>query len=438
MAYISDSTDFSTVNASVNTAIATPLPQGAINFYYPTMAANTWYRYYNSDSANVVETGSYLRLLADGGEQNGIIQKLSSLIVGSVYNITIEFNISVSGTSHLLIYSGTTLQSSHKLSGSTSQVIQFTANSTQDTIVIDSEYISISATLQIDTITITTPSPTIPYLTGFTVKPASISALGDVTFTDGTNVVTPNQLQCEAYGYTYNKSSGTCSSFRYNTNLNRAVANENNRTFGAGNSTETGTNNTLIMGENNTVKGFSRNSIITGNQNEIANGVNNANVSGTLGEATADNSIVLGGNAGTDTLGERQSITVLYGTETTDNSVVDSYLNNTTGSYFVIPDNTIVAFQTETVAVRIGGSGAGAVGDFKAFIETGVAINKSGVLSIDKSRVIIANSGSTAGWISDISVSGTNLVQSVKGANNRTLMWATTIRMTQIKTGVAL
>ena len=438
MAYIVDSTDFSTVNASVNTAIATPLPQGAVNFYYPTMAVNTWYRYYDVDSTNVIETGSYLRLLADGGEQNGILQKLSSLIVGSVYNITIEFNISVSGTSKLLIYSGTTLQSSHKLSGSTTQTIQFTANSVQDTIVIDSEYISVSAILQIDSITITTPSPTIPYLTGFTVKPASISGLGEVTFTDGTNDVTPNQLQCEAYGYTYNQASGTCSTFRYNTNLNRAVANENNKTFGVGNSTQTGTNNTIVMGENNTVRGLSRNSIITGNQNEIANGVNNANVSGTLGEATADNSIVLGGNAGTDSLGERQSITVLYGTETSDNSLVDSYLNNTTGSYFVIPDNTIVAFQTETVAVRIGGSGAGAVGDFKAFIETGVAINESGVLSIDKSRVIIANSGSTAGWISDISVSGTNLVQSVKGANNRDLMWATTIRMTQIKTGVAL
>tara|TARA_R110002094_G_scaffold69546_1_gene78544 strand:+ start:40 stop:1356 length:1317 start_codon:yes stop_codon:yes gene_type:complete len=438
MAYIVDSTDFSTVNASVNTAIATPLPQGAVNFYYPTMAVNTWYRYYDVDSTNVIETGSYLRLLADGGEQNGILQKLSSLIVGSVYNITIEFNISVSGTSKLLIYSGTTLQSSHKLSGSTTQTIQFTANSVQDTIVIDSEYISVSAILQIDSITITTPSPTIPYLTGFTVKPASISGLGEVTFTDGTNDVTPNQLQCEAYGYTYNQASGTCSTFRYNTNLNRAVSNENNKTFGVGNSTQTGTNNTIVMGENNTVRGLSRNSIITGNQNEIANGVNNANVSGTLGEATADNSIVLGGNAGTDSLGERQSITVLYGTETSDNSLVDSYLNNTTGSYFVIPDNTIVAFQTETVAVRIGGSGAGAVGDFKAFIETGVAINESGVLSIDKSRVIIANSGSTAGWISDISVSGTNLVQSVKGANNRDLMWATTIRMTQIKTGVAL
>jgi len=282
------------------------------------------------------------------------------------------------------------------------------------------------------------PTISIPYLTGFTVKPASISALGTVTFTDGTNDVIPNQLQCEAYGYTYNQVTGTCSTFRYNTNLNRAVANENNKTFGTGNSTQTGTNNTLVMGENNTVRGFSRNSIITGNQNEIANGVNNANVSGTLGEATADNSTVLGGNAGTDSLGERQTITVMYGGQTDDNSTVDSYLNNVTGSYFQIPENTIVLFETQTIAVRIGGSGGGSLGDYKTFTEVGTAINKSGVLSISSSRTILSSVGTTAGWLPSVGVSGTNFLQQVQGKNNRDIMWATTIRFTQIKTGVTL
>ena len=279
---------------------------------------------------------------------------------------------------------------------------------------------------------------TIPYLTGFDVKPLFTSSLGVVTFTDGTNDITPNQLQCEAYGYTYNQADGTCSIFRFNTNINRSFSNVSNKLQGAGNTTETGTNNTYIIGENNTVKGLSRNNIVVGNNNEIANGVNNASVYGTLGEATADNSIVLGGNASADSLGERQSITLLFGTQTTDNTVSDSFLNNTSGSYFAIPENTIIAFQTETVAVRIGGTGGGNNGDFKAFIETGVAINEAGTLSIDKSRSTIANTGTTTGWTCDISVSGTNLVQTVKGANNRTLMWATTIRMTQIKTGVAL
>ena len=278
----------------------------------------------------------------------------------------------------------------------------------------------------------------IPYLTGFTVKPASISALGIVTFTDGTNDVTPNQLQCEAYGYTYNKASGTCSTFRYNTNLNRAVANENNKTFGVGNSTQTGTNNTIVMGENNTVRGFSRNSIITGNQNEIDNGVNNANVSGTLGEVTATNSTVLGGNAGTDTLGERQAIELLYGTQTTDGIVVDSYLNNTVDSYFVVPENTAVYFQSETLAVRVGGTATGNVGDYKSWVERGVVINKSGVLSIQRSRTSPAADGNHSGWSPINSVSGTNFLQTVKGANNMIIEWVSNIRFTQIKTGVTL
>ena len=279
----------------------------------------------------------------------------------------------------------------------------------------------------------------IPYLTGFAVKPLSVSGLGVVSFTNGSREVTPNQLQCEAYGYTYNKAAGTCSIFRFNTNLNRNVANENNRTYGAGNSTETGTNNSLVMGESNTIKGFSRNNIIIGNNNEISNGVNNANVFGTLGEATADNSIILGGNAGTDTLGKRQSIQLIYGTQTTDGTVVDSYLNNTVGSYFVVPENTAIMFEADILAVRVGGTaGAGAVGDYKSWIETGVVINKSGTLSVDSSTISHSSSGTTGGWDAVSTVSGTNYIMSVEGAADTTIEWVSNIRFTQLKTGVTL
>ena len=280
---------------------------------------------------------------------------------------------------------------------------------------------------------------TIPYLSGFDVKPSTTTSIGVVTFTDGTNEIAPNQLQCEAYGYTYNQADGTCSIFRFNTNLNTSFSNATNKLQGAGNTTETGTNNTYIIGENNTVKGLSRNNIVVGNQNEIANNVNNANVFGTLGEATADNSIVLGGNASADNLGERQTMTFMYGKTTTDNSTVDAFLNNTTDSYFVVPENTAIYFQSESLAVRVGGSsGSGAVGDFKAWVERGVVINKSGTLSIQRSRTSPASSGTTTGWSPINSVSGTNFLQTVKGANNMNIEWASTIRMTQIKTGVAL
>tara|TARA_R110000744_G_scaffold120688_2_gene224880 strand:+ start:4773 stop:5618 length:846 start_codon:yes stop_codon:yes gene_type:complete len=278
-----------------------------------------------------------------------------------------------------------------------------------------------------------------PYLNGYSVKPASVDALGVVTFTDGTNEITPNQQQCEAYGYSYNQATGSCDAFTLSTTLGVSLNNETNKLQGAGNVVETGTNNTSIVGENNTVKGLSRNNIIIGSNNEISHGVDNANVYGTLAQATADNSIVLGCNAGADILGERQNITLMYGKQTTDNSTVDAFLNNTTDSYFVVPDNAVIYFQSETIAVRVAGSsGSGAVGDFKSWVERGVVKNARGVLSIDRSRTSPADSGTTTGWSPINAVSGTNFRQTIKGGTDMTIEWASTIRITQIQTSVLL
>tara|TARA_B110000027_G_scaffold45151_1_gene49661 strand:+ start:978 stop:1835 length:858 start_codon:yes stop_codon:yes gene_type:complete len=281
---------------------------------------------------------------------------------------------------------------------------------------------------------------TTPFLSGFLVKPSSISSLGRVTYTDGTNTFNPNQLQCEAYGYTYDKVSNTCSAFRYNTNLNSAVANENNKTFGSNNSTQTGTNNTLVMGESNTVRGFSRNSSIIGNNNVIDNGVNNASVSGTLGEATASGSVVLGGNTSGDILGERQSVKCIYGVQTTSNSTLASGISNVAGSRFVIPDNTAVYFHADTLAVRVGGTyGSGALGDYGSWVERGVIINKSGVLSIQRERDTIKTSGYVNNWRILAAVgSGDTLSFTCRGHTDVIIEWCMNVNITQIKTGVTL
>lgn len=279
---------------------------------------------------------------------------------------------------------------------------------------------------------------TIPYLTGFEVKPLSVSAIGTVAFTNGRETIVPNQNQCEAYGYVYNKATGTCSVFTFSTSLNSSFSNGSNKFQGAGNATETGTNNTNIIGENNTVKGFARNNLIVGSNNEIANGVNNANVYGTLGEATAANSIVLGGNALTDNLAERQSIHLIYGTQTTAGGTVDSYLNNISGNYFTIPENTAMYFHADVLAVRVGGTGTGSTGDFASFVERGVVINKSGTLSIERERDAIKSSGTVSNWRPTATVDSTNFIIDVRGATDVTVEWCSNIRFTQIKTGVAL
>ena len=279
----------------------------------------------------------------------------------------------------------------------------------------------------------------IPFLSGFIVKPYQVFPDGSVQFTDGYALVAPNQIQCEAYGYTYDILTGTCSAFTPRANLLEAFSNGANNIEGAENSTERATINTTIMGENNIVRGNSRNSIVTGSSNEIVNGVNNSVVSGVKGEVTTTGSVVLGANNDTDALGKRQSIRLQYGRQTTNNSTVSSYVNNVVGDFFQVPDNSIIYFHADTVVVRVGGtSGSGAVGDYASYVERGVIINKSGTLSIQRERDTIKTSGTITGWRILASTSGTSFLLTVRGATNMTLEWTCNVNITQIKTGVTL
>ena len=278
----------------------------------------------------------------------------------------------------------------------------------------------------------------IPFVDNIPIKPVSITGLGIVVFSDGTNEIAPNEFQCEAYGYKYDKASGTCKAFNYTTTIAENNIRENNNIQGAKNIVNVGTNNTYITGERNEVKGNSRNNIIVGNQNEIEKGVNNTMVFGTLGQSTADNSIVLGGNAPTDNLAERQSIHLMYGVQSTAGGTVDSYLNNVSGNYFTIPENTAMYFHADILAVRVGGTAAGAAGDFLSWVERGVVINKSGTLSIERERDTIKGSGNHTNWRPTATVDGTNFIIDVRGAADMTIEWASNIRFTQIKTGVTL
>jgi hypothetical protein len=246
--------------------------------------------------------------------------------------------------------------------------------------------------------------PTTPYLTGFDVKPSSTSVLGVVTFTDGTHTIIPNQVQCEAYGYTYDKASGTCSIFRFNTNLNRSFSNESNKFQGANNTTETGTNNTQIIGENNTVKGLSRNNIVVGNQNEIANGVNNASVFGINGNATRQSEFNIGGGlneitTGSDTAyADRQlGIINLSGT-TSDNTATTLTVNNQDSKFINIKNNCILGWEIYMTRLEVGGS-AGTAGNYSYR-------NEKGVVRIDDSYGMTFTVGYTRN-IGKLGVNGT-------------------------------
>ena len=230
---------------------------------------------------------------------------------------------------------------------------------------------------------------TIPYITGFNVKPSAVSILGVVTFTDGTNDVRPNQEQCEAYGYTYNKATGTCTTFRYNTNLGRNISNVNNTIRGSQNTTETGTDNTFIMGESNTVKGLSRNNLIVGSNNEISNGISNATVLATNGEVRTQAEFAIGGgksslsdstDAVTFVSRRKTSVIELSGV-TIDNTATDLTVQGDGSSYISVKRNSIIGYDIYITRLELGGS-SGTVGDYSyRNIRGAVRVNQVGLMS---------------------------------------------------------
>jgi hypothetical protein len=230
---------------------------------------------------------------------------------------------------------------------------------------------------------------TIPYITGFNVKPTSISTLGVVTFTDGTNNIVPNQQQCETYGYTYDKATGTCTTFRYNTNLDKNISNVNNTIRGSQNTTETGTDNTLIMGESNTVKGLSRNNLIVGSNNEIANGISNATVLATNGEVRTQAEFAIGGGKGslsdsTDAatfVSRRKTSVIELSGVTIDSTATDLTVQGDGSSFISVGFNSIIGYDIYITRLELGGS-SGTVGNYSyRNIRGAVRVNQVGLMN---------------------------------------------------------
>ena len=276
-------------------------------------------------------------------------------------------------------------------------------------------------------------------LTGYTIKPHRTTGLGEVIFTDGTNTeIRANQVQCEAYGYTYDKASGTCRAFRYNTNLNRNISNINNKINGPRNTTELGTNTVQINGTNNTTKGFNNNCFINGSNNEIANGVNNSTVVGVGGKSDRQGEFVVGG--GDNTIGATEtnrkvSVVNLSGT-TSDNTPTYLTVNGDGSNFINIKNNSIVGFEIYITRFETGGS-SGTAGNYSYR-------NIKGVVRIDDAYAMAFIVGFTRN-IGKIGVNGTALMRDttsiygipsisvqVTDRNNVSNFWSATVTLNEL------
>jgi hypothetical protein len=253
------------------------------------------------------------------------------------------------------------------------------------------------------------------YLTGYSIKPYITNPNGEVMFTDGTNNdIRANQVQCQAYGYTYDRASGTCRAFQYNTRLNRDISNINNKINGPGNKTELGSNLVHINGTNNTTKGFNNNCFISGRDNEIANGVSNATVVGSGGKAIRDGEFLIGSPAG-------QTSTFTLSRTTTDATSTALFVNGD-NAVTIIPreDDAAYYFTINIFAFRTGGaSGSGAVGDRKFLQIHGMVL----ATTITQSIKTLAALGTTLGWTAHCTTSDGYLYLTVEGTASMNILW---------------
>lgn len=274
---------------------------------------------------------------------------------------------------------------------------------------------------------------------GFKVKPKETNRLGEVTFTDGTHDFPPNQLQCEAYGYKYDKTLGVCSAFKYINKVNALLNNKTNNVRGG--EALVGTENSLLNGEGNITKGDNRNAFITGQENEVEKGISNTSVlGGKMGKAIRDGEIVLGGASFNIGAGYTQSSKIQLSGKTTDETATKLTLQDIAGSYITLQTNSILGYTLYLTRLETGGS-SGVAGNYSYRLQRGaIKTNNSGTITIAAgSTTNIANVGVTGSFaIVDSTTGGIPSVTiQVTDRANVNNLWTATIYLHELRTNIA-
>ena len=137
--FMVDAINFNNVSTSTIYTPSFPYEQNTINFFAPTLSVNQWDRYKQSGETAPTGAGGQMFFSGSSGGAKGVIQKLSNLTTGDIYNVTFDI-ASVSGSSSVLTlstYTGTVLNASVVVTQTVGIVsVQFTANSSSEIIAV--------------------------------------------------------------------------------------------------------------------------------------------------------------------------------------------------------------------------------------------------------------------------------------------------------------
>jgi len=274
------------------------------------------------------------------------------------------------------------------------------------------------------------------YIKGYEIKPYEITQLGEVLFTDDTtNYLRANQQTCEAYGYKFNKATGTCQAFNFNYNLLKQFRNSTN--IDSGGRTGRETENTILNGESNLALGNNTNCFISGESHTMGNGLDNASIiGGKMGKTLRQGEVLIGGGGFNSTQGLLQQSFVQVSNKTTNNSDTLLTTQGDEENSIVLQKNSITAFEVFVTALVTGGS-SGTAGHYKTIKITGSVLNNnSDVETLTQSQTTIASNGTTGTAVMD--VGGTGLLRVlVNGTNNVNISWSASVNLYENATNAA-
>ena len=217
------------------------------------------------------------------------------------------------------------------------------------------------------------------YKKGYNIKPKEVLRTGEILFTDGTNDVIPNQAACEAYGYTYNAATGTCTAFKYDSTLDRKFNNIHNNVSGG--VTDNGTQHTILNGQQHITKGNNFNNIINGEKHQIESTIKNANLlSGSYGNIQNQGEVVMAGGGFGSTLALAQTYFVQQSGNTTDGTQTSLYTQYITNKFIEKVSNAVIGFEANVIGVNTG-VGEGTVGQYGYVQITGAVTFTNGLAS---------------------------------------------------------
>tara|TARA_R110000787_G_scaffold15090_2_gene46676 strand:- start:865 stop:1758 length:894 start_codon:yes stop_codon:yes gene_type:complete len=290
-------------------------------------------------------------------------------------------------------------------------------------------------------------NPEYPFAPNQLLQPSNIQD-GVVFFVDSDgNSAWSSESSCNAYGYTWDEANQVCRAFILNDRIDEIGLNTTNNVKGNNNDLRQSINNTTVSGQNNLLLGDNTSNVILGNMNQLENKVSNSLLLGTFGNATVNNSLVIGGNNSqvaindktslaeySDILGERQLTKILFGNSFGDEAAGLLNLNNVPNNYYPIPINSIIMFDADVLGVVIGGKTSGEFMSFKIQGVTRLKSTGEGAQTIYSRTTILFDSGRLGLNCQAIFNADNTMTIEVTNGKGLSVDWVASMELTQLQT----